>query len=209
MLKKAAIVVLFIMFLSSTFPLHQTMGQPETTVSVQPEKTSGLNQGDTFSTNITVSNVTNLYAWQFYLYYQSSVINGTYVNEGPFLKAENVSTYFFVSNFTDNYNATHGLIYVSCTRIGHMTGANGSGALATVTFKAISAGASVLHLDTVKLLDSAEPYGNLIPFTLVDNEVTVVSEFPSPAILPLVMIATLVSLVAFRRRKVPGAKPKL
>ena len=210
MWKKATIVVLSIMFLSSAFPLHQAMGQPPTTVSVQMAKTSGFNRGDTLSANVTIANVIDLYAWQFYLYYQSSVLNATSVVEGNFLKATGVDTVYITREFTDNYNATYGRMFVECTRWGNVKGVDGSGTLATVTFKAVGAGPSVLHLDTVKLIDSASPFGNLIPFTLVDNEVTVVPEFPSLVILPLFMIATLVSLVAFRRRRsIDTSCPKL
>jgi hypothetical protein len=210
MLKNAIIVVVSIIFLSSAFSLNKAMGQPTATVGVQLAATSGLNQGDTFSTNITVSDVTDLYGWQVSLYYPSSVLNGTRVDEGPFLKAGGASTYFLISNFTDNYNATHGYMLFACTRLGNVVGENGSGTLATVTFKAAGVGPSVLHIDTTGPINTqlANSNGNMISFTTVDGEVTVIPEFPSLAILPLFMIATLVSLVAFRKWKMTGARPK-
>jgi hypothetical protein len=202
MWKNAIIAVLSIIFLSSAFPLHQAMGQSTVTPSIQLSATSVLNQGVTFSTNITISNVTDLKAWAVSLYYKSSVLNGTNVDEGPFLKAEGVSTYLIVSNFTDNYNSTHGYMYVSCTRLGvAVAGVNGSGTLATLTFKAVGTGSDVLQFDTTGPL-STELYDSS------GNSMAFIDEFPSLAILPLFMIATLVSLVAFRRLKVTRAKPK-
>jgi hypothetical protein len=204
MWKNAIIVVLSITFLFSAFPLHQAMGQPIATASLQLSTTSVLNQDVTFSTNITISNVTDLYGWGVSLYYDSSVLNGTSVDEGPFLKANGVSTYFIVTNFTDHYDSTHGYMYVSCTRLELVAGVNGSGTLATLTFKAVGTGSDVLHFGnsagavplTTELFDSN---GNSIPF---------IDEFPALVILPLFMIATLVSLVAFREWKTSGAKPK-
>lgn len=207
MRKTVIIMVLSIMFLSSTFALHQAMGQPTTTLSVQTVQ----NQEFTYSANITVSNVTDLYGWQVSLYYPSSLLNGTQVEEGSFLKAEGANTYFIISNFTDNYNATYGWMLVTCTRLGNVAGASGSGTLATVTFRTLGTGSAVLHIDTTGKWNTEleDSNGNLVPIATVDGEVSVIPEFPSLAILPLFMIATLVSLIAFRKWKMNGAKPKL
>jgi hypothetical protein len=203
MWKNAIILVLSIIVLSSAFSLRQAMGQPTATPSVQLTTTSVLNQNDTFSTNVTVSNVTDLFGWQVSLYYNSSVLNGTHVDEGPFLKVDGTGTYFIVSNFTDNYNPTKGYILVSCARLGNVAGVNGSGTLATLTFKAVGTGSDVLQFDTTGPFSTEldDSNGNPMHFTAVD-------EFPALAILPLFMIATLVSLVAFRRLKMARAKPK-
>jgi len=204
--KSVIIVVLSVIFLSSAFALHQAMGQPTAIVGVQVVQ----NQDGTYSANITVSNVTDLYAWNVGLYYKSSVLNATQAVEGPFLKAGGAEPLFIRANFTDRYNSTDGYILMSCARPNPFLGINGSGTLATVTFNAVGAGSSVVHIDTsgpfpTELDDSN---GNPISYTAVDGQVNVIPEFPSLAILPLFMIATLVSLVAFRRWKMTSAKPK-
>jgi len=213
MLKNAIIVVLSIIFLSSMYPLHQAMGQSTATVSVQLTTTSVLNMNDTFSINITVSNVIGLSGWQVVLFYPSSVLNGTQVDEGPFLMAGG-STTFLANPFTDNSGiATYGVLIVGDTLLADAN-VSGSGTLATVTFKAVGSGPCVLHIDTTgsyhtistELLGVGE--NNDIPFTTVDGQITIVPEFPSLAILPLFMIATIVSLIAFRKLKIRGAKPK-
>lgn len=191
------------------------MGQSTATVSVQLTTTSVLNANDTFSINITVSNVIGLAAWQVVLFYPSTVLNGTQVDEGPFLMTGG-STTFMVNPFTDNYNATYGILIVGDTLLSNAN-VSGSGTLATVTFKAVATGPCVLHLDTTGLyggivteLDDGTNglIVNEIPFKTVDGQVTVVPEFPSLAMPALFMIATIVSLVAFRKWKIRGAKPK-
>lgn len=212
MWKNVVIVVLSIIFLSSAFPLHQAMGQQAATVGVQLSTTSGLNPTDTLSANITVSNVIDLYGWQVSLYYKSSVLSGIHVDEGPFLKDHGATSELIVSNFTDYYNATYGIGYllVACSLLASDAGVTGGGTLATVTFTVVGAGSCVLHIETTgqygtELESSTE---NLMPYTTVDGELTAIPEFPSFTILPLLMIATLVSLAAFRKWKMTGAKPK-
>jgi hypothetical protein len=165
MWKKVIFVVLFIVFLSSTLPLHQAMGQTAT-LSVEPTNSFGINVGDTFSINIIVSNVIDLDGWQFNLYYQSAVLNATGYSEGPFLQTGGSSTFFSAYNFTDHYNDTFGVVGLNDVRFSIATGVDGSGTLATITFKAVGSGPSILNFGNgflpMKLFDSAN---KLIPFT--------------------------------------------
>jgi hypothetical protein len=108
--------------------------------------------GDTFSVNITVEDVNDLGGWEFKLYYLSSILNGTNLREGPFLK-QGGSTYFSTISFTDNYNSTHGIAWATCTLLGP-TGVNGNGTLAIITFKAQHLGTSILSLTDTLLSDS-------------------------------------------------------
>jgi hypothetical protein len=169
MWKKVIFVVLFVVFLSSTLPLHQAMGQT-TTLSVQPANSFGINLGDTFSINITVSNVIDLDGWQFSLYYQSAILNATDYSEGPFLQTGGATTFFSTVNFTDHYNDTFGVVSFNDLRFSIPTGVDGSGTLITITFKAVGSGPSVLHIGSgflpMKLFDSEN---HLIPFTSIDG----------------------------------------
>ncbi|RLI44399.1 hypothetical protein DRO69_07475, partial [Candidatus Bathyarchaeota archaeon] len=83
----------------------------ETTLFIDPQYTSGLNIGEIFQINVTIANVIDLYGWQFQLTYRNDALNATSVTEGPFLKKDGASTFFWRVEFTDNYNETHGLIY--------------------------------------------------------------------------------------------------
>jgi hypothetical protein len=179
MLKKviALTLTLTVLFLSLLLPLRLGISQqaPAATISVQPIGNSGLTLGQTFSINITVSNVTDCYAWQAFLYYQSAVLNGTVdqngnpeLQEGPFLSSGG-STFFVLSNFTDYYNATYGVIGVADTLVGPVAGVSGSGTLATINFTAVGSGSSVLDLDDAELFNSSEPFPSLIPSTTIDG----------------------------------------
>jgi hypothetical protein len=74
-----------------------------------------------------------------------------------------------VVDFRDNYNDTTGFIYLGATRIGNVTGVDGNGTLATISFKAIAEGNSPLHFHDTKLRDSTKPFGQLIPHTAIDG----------------------------------------
>lgn len=144
-----------------------------TKLYIDPPQIAGLNVGDTFHINVTVSDVIDLYGWQFSLYYRGDVLNATEVTAGPFLEnhPDTDETMLLTPVFTDAYNATHGLIISSSTLVQVEGGVSGSGALATVTFKIKEAASSTLHLAGTKLVDSATPFGNLIPHTREDGEV--------------------------------------
>jgi hypothetical protein len=126
-----------------------------TTVFVQPITTT-VELFQLFQINISISQVTDLAAWDFKLYYPSARLNATNLSEGPFLKQAG-STSFLITQFTDHYNATHGRIWAACTLIGQGSGAIGSGTLARITLKAIGGGQATLHLTETELLDSQMP----------------------------------------------------
>jgi len=109
--------------------------------------------GDTFSVNITISDVIDLAGWEFKLYYSSAKLNGTNLVEGSFLK-QGGSTYFAVINFTDNYNSTHGVAWVTCALLGGSPGVNGNGTLAIVAFEVKQLGTSTLSLIDTWMSDS-------------------------------------------------------
>jgi len=152
-----------VLLLASTFPAG--IGDGLTLVSVEPS-TSYAEANTTFSINITVSNVYDLAGWEFKLHYQSAFLNGTSVLEGPFLK-QGGKTFFYVVNFTDNYNATHGLVWATCALLGAVPGVNGSGTLATITFKAKQPGMSMLSLTDTLLSNSK---ANAIPHTSMNGK---------------------------------------
>ncbi len=160
-----------------------------TVLYIDPPAKSGLSVGDTFKVNVSVANVVDLYAWQFSLYYRGDVLNLTAVEEGPFLLTHpDAQTLFVAPIMTDTYNATFGLLIVADTLSAVQGGVNGSGTLAVVTFKLKAASSSIVHLTDEKLVDSHQPFGNLISHTLQDGfvysgarDVAVVSLAVSPS----------------------------
>jgi hypothetical protein len=99
------------------------------------------------------------------------------VVEGPFLKKNGDNT-FFTINLNNAYNSTHGRLLAGSTLLGPVPGVNGTGVLATVTFKAKAAGNTPLHLSDTTLLDATPPPRNPIPHTTNHATVTVVTVFP-------------------------------
>jgi hypothetical protein len=199
---KGKIWTLFLALMLASVTVTLTKAQ-QATVRMIPASQTIPNVGLTFSVNVTVEGVDNLYGYEFKLYYPNDVLNGTSVTEGPFLKTGGVSTLFSVAKFTDTYNATHGLLNVFCLRTqSDAPGVNGSGTLATIKFKSTSTnGPRVLHLADVELSD---PTPAAIPFTAADGEVTVVPEFPVALTLPLLVVSTLLAIMLRKRTRSGG-----
>jgi hypothetical protein len=185
-----ACVFVLIILLTSTF-ISEVAAQ-QAAVRVVPASYTVPNVGLTFTVNVTVENVEDLYGWELKLYYPNNVLNGTSATEGSFLKTGGIPTAFLVTQFIDSYNATNGLLNVLCLRTGDVPGANGNGTLATITFTSTSRGGmEILHLADVKLSDSNT---TMIPSITADGEVTVIPEFPAALILPILIASTIVAI---------------
>jgi hypothetical protein len=160
MIKKFHLRTIFSMLISISLVFVAFLVTPTatamatTTIYVEPQSIITWME-ENFSVNITIANVVDLCGWDFKLYYSNSVLNGTSITEGSFLKTGG-NTYFYVSNFTDAYNATHGLIRAVCTLFAP-TGVNGGGDLAKISFKAKGSGETSLNLADTIIVDSAFP----------------------------------------------------
>jgi general secretion pathway protein D len=120
-----------------------------TAVSAFPQLISA-NLGQSFSVDVTVSDVVDLYAWEIELSWEPSLLGAISVVEGTFLKSGGDT--FFIYSWSD----TQGHILVDCTLIGQIVGVNGSGVLATVTFLVLGVGETPLDLHDEVLLDHNE-----------------------------------------------------
>ncbi|RLF99436.1 MAG: hypothetical protein DRN49_04385, partial [Thaumarchaeota archaeon] len=145
----------------------KTYAQTQTTVYIEPQSTSTL-INEVFSVNLTIADVTDLCSWQAYIYYQNDILQVVGYEEGPFLKSHGST--MFDAGYDNNYNETHGEIWMYCIRTWSGTGVNGSGVLATIDFKAIGGGTTTLHLaNTILGNSTAQP----IPHVTVDGDVEV------------------------------------
>ncbi len=140
-------------------PLHAS----QTTVYVAPS-TITVEVDQIFIISIKISDVIDLYGWEFKLKWNPTILDALSVTEGDFLKS--VGDTFF-SPIIDN---TEGIILIDCTLLGKIPGANGSGTLATVEFKSENAGQTILDLYDTKLVSSLE---QSISHTTNDGSVTV------------------------------------
>lgn len=166
-----------------------------------------------FTVDINISDVDDLYGWEFKLYFNTTILSNGSVHEGPFLQSAG-PTYFGVVNNTDNYNGTHGLIWLTCTLLGDIPGATGSGTLATIEFTVDGqAGTTTLDLTDTKLVGYEFWRKQLIymEHNVIDGTVTitiVVPEFPFGLALEIALAVSVFYFIWKRRRKGPS-KPTL
>jgi hypothetical protein len=164
--------IAFILLISTLAFLPFSSKASPTNISIEPPLTT-TEGGKYLTVDINISGVSQLTAWQLKLYYNSTVLNGTLCTQGSFL-SQIGSTFFWIIQFDDKYNATHGILEAACSLIGSTSGANGTGTLASVTFFSLNEGNTTLHLEDTKLGDAAIP-PNPIPHTTTNGNVQVIS----------------------------------
>jgi len=145
---------------------------PPTSTILYPQPTTfKKSQGVSFTVNASVQNVTDLYAFDISLYYNTTLLDALSVAEGPFLKSYNGSTITVKSEVND----TEGEVRFALSLLGAPSGVNGSGTLFTVTFQSSTeaTGESPLSLQDTDLEDSSWPSPNPINHAVIDGSVTV------------------------------------
>lgn len=176
-------VVLFLSSLVSPASVLECSGQAgSATVAVTPPSVTA-SVGQDFSVDINISNVTDLYGWEFYLSWNSSLLDWVSVSEGPFLKSGGDTFFKYFLNTTDEH------VVVDCTLEGQIPGVSGNGTLITVMLNATNVGECPLNLYNVDLRDSSDAsipcqaVGGNFTSMLHDIDVTSVTASPT-AVLP-------------------------
>lgn len=182
MRKKIILIILLLSFFVSLVSLPRRVFANSASVYIDPERTTGLDVGDTVLIDVAVSNVTDLKSWEFKLYYKSSVLNASNMfhdNTCILKQHPNASAQFFymVHIWNDTYDPAQGLglIQVAALVYDVPDGVTGSGRLVWIEFKAKGSGDSPLNLteafpDTPILRDSKH---QPIPHTTIDGIVHV------------------------------------
>jgi hypothetical protein len=124
---------------------------------VDPAETI-LNPGDSFTINMTVQDVSDLFSYEFKLGYDSGVLSVASVDEGSFLTGP-LGTIFLPSVEAD-------YVYVAHLILGAYPGVSGSGVLCSITFNVIDAGECALDLYDTLMLDST---GAVMPHETADG----------------------------------------
>ncbi len=135
------------------------------TLSVDPT-TQTTSIGSVVTVDVSISNVTNLYGYQFDLTFNPSILQAVSSSEGPFL-ASGGSTYF-IPGTNDNVGGT--VAATADTLLTAVNGVSGSGELAVFTFDAVGKGTSTIGIQNETLLDSAL---NIISDLTTSGSVTV------------------------------------
>jgi hypothetical protein len=136
-----AVVITALLFMNRTTRLTSVYVDPPTV-----EKTIG----QSFTVNLNVSDVANLYAWEVKLAYDSTILEHVNTVQGSFLGNSDVTF------FTYKVNDTSGYVLIDCTLLGNLPGVNGTGTVAIIEFHVKQSGSCDLKLYDTKLLDPAE-----------------------------------------------------
>ena len=153
-----------------------------------------VNSGSTFSLAVMISNVTDLYAYELGMTFNSALVAGELIGEREFLPSGGATN--FVPGAFDNLS---GVLSASAGLLtGLNPGVSGSGVLMELTFSAHSPGTAVFDLADIILLDSNL---NDIPFTVESGSVTIIdpSPVPEPLGLHMLLAGALILVVASSR----------
>jgi hypothetical protein len=145
--------------LVSCFKGEEIIKTASSTLYVNPQTSVGT-IGQNFSVNINISNVVDLYGWEFRLGWNSTILDAIAVTEGPFLKSGG-NTFFAYK-----INNTEGFVLADCTLLGDIHGVSGNGILAVIEFHVKTLGECILDLYDTILVNSAE---QPIPHTANDG----------------------------------------
>ena len=141
-------------------------------LSIQPV-TTNASVGDTVTLDVNISNVTDLFAFQFDVSFDPTVLNTVSVTEGSLLPTGGST--FFLGGTIDNVGGT--IANNADSLIGAISGVTGSGTLAVLQFTAFAPGASAVDLGNLIFLDSN--FSSITP-TTSPADVTVTSTVPEP-----------------------------
>jgi hypothetical protein len=118
-------------------------------LSIQPASTTVV-PGNSFAVDVNIANVSDLYAFQFDITFNPSILSALPVMERSFLPSGGST--FFLPGTIDNTSGT--ISFIADTLIGSIPGVSGSGTLAILDFTALAAGTSPINILNVSLLDS-------------------------------------------------------
>jgi adhesin HecA-like repeat protein len=177
-----------------------SMANAQAVLSIDPT-TQTTSSGTVVTVDVDISNVTDLYGYQFDLTFNPSVLQAVSSSEGPFL-ASGGST-FFIPGTNDNVGGT--VAATADTLLTAVGGVSGSGVLAVFTFDAIGNGTSTLGIQNELLLDSNI---NIISDTTKSGSVTATSgAVAAPEIDPASTLSALTLLLGgvavMRGRRAP------
>jgi len=111
-------------------------------IAIEPAEIRDISPGGTFTVNVTVAGVSEVYGWQVNITFNPQILNVENVTEGTFLKQVNQTV------FMKKIDNTGGYVLLSSTFFPiPEQGASGSGLLVQVIFTVKGSGSSSLHFE--------------------------------------------------------------
>jgi hypothetical protein len=171
------------------------------TLNITPSPANAT-PGSSLGVDVTVSDIADLYTYQFSLAFDPTVLQAGTVSLGNFLEGSGVAT-FGDPGVLDNAAGT--ISWVFNTLLGPEAGVGGSGLLLHIDFNTLAPGTSGLNFSDVLFLDSSLAD---IAVNAVNGSVTVAAaptDVPEPATWMLVGLGA-VAAATLRRRGLPAAR---
>jgi len=161
------LIVLSVFIFVSVIPVYPNASIPTTTLYLDPLCITATSAGQTFTVNINVADVTNLFGWDLAIEWDPTILECTKFEEGPFLSDAGATLEFpgTIDNVAGRIDPPWGIIL----SFGTTFGVNGSGTLAIATFESKKAGVTAPHLllgGVSNLIDF--PFSNYIYFKVID-----------------------------------------
>lgn len=153
LISSICLAMLFLNFL----PFARVLANP-TTLKIDPASIVDPTKtpGNSITLAVKVTDVTNLYAFEFKIYYKNNVLNATSVVRpaGHFLEPVDPANQFQPKwEIKNNFNATYGRIWLSFTLLFPETARSGNGTLAQMTFSIIGVDSTALTFADGSLVD--------------------------------------------------------
>jgi len=162
----AVVSAAFLLMVMVTIALFHGAGlaSPSTTMAIDPN-VGGKAPDEFYSVNVTVFEVSELFTWQFNITFDLDILEVVSVVEGPLLKTAGDTLFL-----EPELNNTGGYVFAGCARKVYDAGATGNGVLATVTFKVLAEGASLLEFQSNTKLRSWNGSTLVpLPFAIVEG----------------------------------------
>ncbi|MEM3730880.1 MAG: cohesin domain-containing protein [Candidatus Bathyarchaeia archaeon] len=114
-----------------------------------------------FSVDVNIAGVTDLYGYEFKIYYGRAALNCVDINmpKKHFLEPINDpnNIYIVKMEFDNAYNATHGRIWIAVTLLGNEPGKTGKGTLVTITFAGKAKINPIISIQDIILVKAENP----------------------------------------------------
>ncbi len=208
-IKTNKIMLLLLLISITTTSIIRDAKAQQTTLLILPPSVTISEPGETVTVDLNITGVVNLYGYEVKIYYLNSIVNATEAVRPPGHFMEPVidpgNQFIPKWEIKNNFNATHGQLWLAFTLLAPEPAKSGSGILAKITFKGLAIGTTPVVITYPKYqypAKLADNKGAEIPNTAQNGTIEVVPEFPTAAITIVTLLAiTSSSYILQKKRK--------